>query len=161
MNLDQILPFSVYVEKFDSELTTVKMSDSEWNEVRAGVINTFMLEKNDVQMKLYDKCEKYWFNSEQGFAIYFMKSKFAQDFTIRAINENLKLADIKARGPRTSQHAKRNELCIMSAQEGGNRGRRYNWGPRVHLAARIGAQLVAGEVCVNTEGRKPEWWTGC
>ena len=102
MNLDQILPFSVYVEKFDSELTIVKMSGSEWDEVRAGVLNIFLLEKNDVQMKLYDKCEKYWFNSEQGFAIYFMKSKFAQDFTIRAINENLKLLGIKARGPRTS-----------------------------------------------------------
>ena len=107
MPADHILPFefAVYVEKFDSELTNVKMSDSEWNEVRAGVINTFMLEKSDVQKILNDKFEKLWFNSGQGFAIYFMKSKFAQDFTIRAINENLKLAGIKARGPRTSQLA--------------------------------------------------------
>ena len=114
MNLDQILPFSVYVEKFDSELTNVKMSDSEWNEVRAGVINTFCLETSDVQKILHDKCEKYWFNSEQGFAIYFMKCKFAQDLTIRAINENLKLPGIKARGPRTSQIALQDHNYVVS-----------------------------------------------
>ena len=107
MPVDHIIPFefAVYVEKFDSELTNVKLSDSEWDEVRAGVINTFCLEKMDVKKILFDKCEKHWFNSEQGFAIFFMKCKFAQDFTIRAINENLKLAGIKARGPRTSQLA--------------------------------------------------------
>jgi hypothetical protein len=107
MTSNQTLPFefAVYVEKFDSELTNVKMSGSEWDEVRAGLLNIFCLEKSDVQMILFDKCEKHWFNSEQGFAIFFMKCKFAQDFTIRAINENLRLAGIKARGPRTSQLA--------------------------------------------------------
>ena len=75
MNLDQILPFSVYVEKFDSELNNVKMSGSEWDEVRAGVFNTFWLEEEDVQKILNDNFEKYWFNSEQGFAIYFIKCK--------------------------------------------------------------------------------------
>ena len=114
MNLDQILPFSVYVEKFDSELTNVKMSDSEWDKVRAGLINIFFLEKSDVQKLLFDKCEKHWFNSEQGFAIYFMKCKFAQDFAIRAINENLKLPGIKARGPRTSQLALQDHNYVVS-----------------------------------------------
>ena len=114
MNLAQILPFSVYVEKFDSELTNVKMSDSEWDKVRAGLINIFFLEKSDVQKLLFDKCEKHWFNSEQGFAIYFMKCKFAQDFAIRAINENLKLPGIKARSPRTNQLALQDHNYVVS-----------------------------------------------
>ena len=114
MNLDQILPFSVYVEKFDSELNNVKMSGSEWDEVRAGVFNTFWLEEEDVQKILNDNFEKYWFNSEQGFAIYFLKCKFAQDFTIRAINENSKLPGIKARGPRTSQLALQDHNYVVS-----------------------------------------------
>ena len=114
MNLAQILPFSVYVEKFDSELTNVKMSDSEWDEVRAGLIDIFFREKSDVQKLLFDKCEKHWFNGEQGFAIYFMKCKFAQDFAIRAINENLKLPGIEARGPRTSQLALQDHNYVVS-----------------------------------------------
>ena len=39
---NELLPFSVYVEKFDSANSKIKLSASKWIDIRAGIFKTFM-----------------------------------------------------------------------------------------------------------------------
>ena len=55
----------------------------------------------DTQVLLVNEYEKRMFNSERGVATFSTKTKFAQDFTIRVINEKFSSQGITARGPRS------------------------------------------------------------
>jgi hypothetical protein len=91
-----LLPFAVYVSN-----SKVKLSGKEYLSIRTELINAFMRESQDTQVLLVNECEKRVFNSERGAATFYTKSKFAQDFTIRVINEKLSSQGITARGPRS------------------------------------------------------------
>ena len=60
-----------------------------------------MCEPQDTQVLLVNEYEKRVFNSGRGVVTFFTKTKFAQDFTIRVINEKLSSQGITARGPRS------------------------------------------------------------
>ena len=64
-------------------------------------------------MKRKNACEKRVYNGE--IVIFFTKSKFAQDFVIKTINEKLKLPGIIARGPLPRVKTKPNLLVIFPA----------------------------------------------
>ena len=93
----------MYVEKLDISNSKVKLklSGTEYLSIRTELINAFMLESKDSQVLLVNEYEKRMFNSERGVATFFTKTKFAQDFTIRVINEKLSSQGITARGPRS------------------------------------------------------------
>ena len=94
---NNILPFTVYIEKFDNEEIS-NVSDNKWNTIRCGIVHAFIMEPIDVQHKLKDACEKTVYNGNH--ITFFTKDKFAQKFVILTINEKLKLPSIKAKGPR-------------------------------------------------------------
>jgi hypothetical protein len=93
----------VYVEKFDISNSKVKLklTSKEYLSIRTELINAFMCESQDTQVLLVNECEKRVFNSERGVVIFFTKSKFAQNFTTKVINEKLSSQGITARGPRS------------------------------------------------------------
>ena len=93
---NELLPFSVYVEKFDSANSKIKLSASKWIDIRAGIFKTFM-DSPEVHDKLKEDCEKRLYNGE--IVIFYTKSDFAQNLVIKTINETLRLPGIKARGP--------------------------------------------------------------
>ena len=74
---EKLLPFAVYVEKFDISNSKVKLklSDKEYLSIRTELINAFMLESQDAQVLLVNEYEKRVFNSERGIATFFTKSK--------------------------------------------------------------------------------------
>ena len=94
---DEVLPFAVYIEKFDQASShRIKISSREWDDMMFGIINAFFLEQE--KDKLKDACEKRLYNGE--FVIYYTGNAFAQNWVIGIVNERLKLPGIKARGPR-------------------------------------------------------------
>ena len=99
------LPFAVYVEKFDSS-HRVKLQQPEWEEIRIGIFNAFILESPDTMNKLKDACERRVYNGE--YVIFFIRNAFAQNFVIDTIKEKLKLPGIKARGPRDPTESRPN-----------------------------------------------------
>ena len=70
---DKLLPFAVYVEKFDISNSKVelKLSDEEYLSTRTELIDAFMLESQDVQVLLVNEYEKRVFSSERGVATFF------------------------------------------------------------------------------------------
>ena len=99
------MPFAVYVEKFDisNPKVKLKLSGKEYLSIRTELINAFMSESQDNQVLLVNEYEKRVFNSERGVVTFYTKTGFAQDFTIRVINEKFSSQGITARGPSLSQ----------------------------------------------------------
>ena len=96
---EDILKFAVYVEKFNSSDDKIKLLGEDFDEIKAGISNAFILESCEVARKLRSDCEKRLYNSEKGEATFYTKSVEAQNFVLKVIN-NLNLQGIKARGPR-------------------------------------------------------------
>ena len=78
----------------------MKLSGKEFDMIKAGIVNAFVLESFEFKDKLKDSVERRLYSAEKGYATYFAKSEIAQSFIIRIINENLKLQGVKARGPK-------------------------------------------------------------
>ena len=95
---EDILKFAVYVEKFDSSDDKIKLLGEDFDEIKSGISNAFILESCEVARMLRSDCEKRLFNSEKGEATFYTKSEYAQNFVLKVIN-NLSLPGIKARGP--------------------------------------------------------------
>ena len=93
---EELLPFAVYVEKFDSNQSRIKITASEWDQIRSLVINAYWLESSALKSDLKNDVEKRAYNGE--IVIFYTKSETAQAFVIKAINGNL--PGIQARGPR-------------------------------------------------------------
>ena len=85
------------MEKFDTQ-SRIKISSSEWEQIRSEIFNAFFLESLDNKNKLKNACEKRVYNGTH--ITFYTKNVLAQNFVIRIINENLKIPGIKARGPR-------------------------------------------------------------
>ena len=85
---DKFLPFAVYVEKFEKN-EMVKLSGKEFDEIKAGIVNAYILESFEFKDNLKDKVDRQLYNAEKGYATFYAKSEIAQSFIIRLINENL------------------------------------------------------------------------
>jgi hypothetical protein len=96
---DEFLPFAVYVEKFEKN-ELVKLSGKEFDMIKAGIVNAYVLESFEFKDNLKDKVDRRLYNAEKGYATFYAKSEIAQSFIIRIINENLQLPGVKARGPK-------------------------------------------------------------
>ena len=78
----------------------MKLSGKEFDMIKAGIVNAFVLESFEFKDKLKDSVERRLYSAEKGYATYFAKSEIAQSFIIRIINENLQLQGVKASGPK-------------------------------------------------------------
>ena len=96
---DPFLHYAVYVEKFDEKNTKIKIDLKVWEKVQEGIFNAFLQEATPVKSQLFEECGKK-FTSELGELVFFPKSKFAQNFVIKTINDSLRLPGVYARRPK-------------------------------------------------------------
>ena len=54
---DKLLPFAVYVEKFEKN-EMVKLSGKEFDEIKAGIVNAYVLESFEFKDNLKDKVDR-------------------------------------------------------------------------------------------------------